>query len=42
MLERHGGRTHTCLAARVALPLLALRHNRLIDHPGRHVAPQTH
>ena len=45
-LERHGGRTHTGLAARVALRLLALAaalwHNQLIDQPGRHLAPYTH
>ncbi|MGA2470544.1 MAG: IS982 family transposase [Solirubrobacteraceae bacterium] len=45
-LERHGGRTHTGLAARVALRLLALAaavwHNQLIGQPGRHLAPYTH
>jgi hypothetical protein len=45
-LERHGGRTHTGLAARVALRLLALTaalwHNQLIHQPGRHLAPYTH
>jgi hypothetical protein len=45
-LERHGGRTHTGLAARVALRLLALAaalwHNQLINQPGRHLSPYTH
>lgn len=45
-LERHGGRTHTGLAARVALRLLALAaalwHNQLIGQPGRHLAPYHH
>jgi Transposase DDE domain len=45
-LERHGGRTHTGLASRVALRLLALAaalwHNQLIDQPGRHLASYTH
>ena len=45
-LERHGGRTHTGLAARVALRLLALAaalwHNQLIGQPGRHLASYTH
>ncbi len=45
-LERHGGRTHAGLAARVALRLLALAaalwHNQLIDQPGRHLAPYNH
>jgi Transposase DDE domain len=45
-LERHGGRTHTGLAARIALRLLALAaalwHNQLINQPGRHLAPYTH
>jgi hypothetical protein len=44
-LERHGGRTHTGLAARIALRLLALAaalwHNQLIEQPGRHLAPYT-
>jgi hypothetical protein len=45
-LERHGGRTHTGLAARVALRLLALAaalwHNQLIGQPGRQLAAYTH
>lgn len=45
-LERHGGRTHTGLAARIALRLLALAaalwHNQLIGQPGRHLANYTH
>jgi hypothetical protein len=45
-LERHGGRTHTGLAARVALRLLALAaalwHNWQIGNPGRHIAQYTH
>ena len=45
-LERHGARTIRWSGARVALRLLALAawvwHNRLIDQPGRHLAPYTH
>jgi hypothetical protein len=45
-LERHGGRTHPGLAARIALRLLALAaalwHNQLIGQPGRHLAAYTH
>jgi hypothetical protein len=45
-LERHGGRTHQGLAARIALRLLALAaalwHNQQIGQPGRHLAPYTH
>ena len=45
-LERHGGRTHQGLAARIALRLLALTaalwHNQQIGQPGRHLAPYTH
>lgn len=45
-LERHGGRSITGLASRVALRLLALAaalwHNQLIGQPGRHLAPYTH
>jgi hypothetical protein len=45
-LERHGARTITGIAARVALRLLALAaalwHNWQIDQPGRHLAPYTH
>jgi hypothetical protein len=44
-LERHGGRTITGVAARVALRLLALAaglwHNWQIGQPGRELAPYT-
>jgi hypothetical protein len=45
-LERHGGRTVTGVAARIALRLLALAaglwHNWHVGQPGRQLAPYTH